>query len=293
MIITSEEVRRASLEEGFSLCGIARARVLTEREEPLRNWIAADMAAGMDYMVRTPERRIDPAALVEGARTVVVCAVNYKNGAWNQTVSPRIASYAYAPDYHTTIVGMLNNVLGRLPEGVHGRAFCDTAPILEKAWATEAGLGATGKNSLLITPEYGSFVLLGVLVLDARCDDYDAPFADDLCGRCTLCVDTCPTRAIVAPRVIDTRRCISRMTLEKNPRHSIDLNGWLAGCDACQSCCPHNRNTPLTSDPRFTPVIPAPASADFWRTLTRDEFDRIFSITPLARRGYDALKAAI
>ncbi len=297
-MLSAEKIRSAAFAEGFSLCGIARAEILSEHEEPLRRWLDGGLYGDMEYMRRAPAKRLDPASLVESARTVVVCAVNYKNTAWNQTEIPRIASYAYARDYHTTIKSMLHNILVQLAE-TRGRAFCDTAPILEKAWAVRAGLGWTGKNTLLITPEYGSFVLLGVLVLDAECDAYDSPIADG-CGTCTRCMDSCPNSAIVAPRIIDARRCIARLTLERRASESygnqegVDKNQkqtrpWLAGCDACQSCCPRNQDTPLSTDLRWMPVIPAPAHGEFWRTLTEEQFDSLFSETPLTRRGYEAL----
>jgi epoxyqueuosine reductase len=286
-LLSSEKIRSVALAEGFSLCGIARAEPLSEHEGPLHKWLDEGMDGGLEYMRRAPARRLDPAALVEGARTVVVCAVNYKNAAWNQLEAPRIASYAYARDYHKTIKTMLHNVLARFPE-VRGRAFCDTAPILEKAWAVRAGLGWRGKNSLLVTPDYGSFVLLGLLVLDAESDAYDTPMADR-CGTCTRCIDSCPNAAIVAPHIIDARRCIARVTLEKGAAEDVPTHGWSAGCDACQSCCPYNRGTPLATDPRWEPVIPAPASGDFWRTLTEEQFDTLLAETPLARRGYKGM----
>lgn len=304
-MISAEKIRRIAHAEGFSLCGIARAEVLAEHEKPLMRWLEEGMDGGMEYMRRAPVKRLNPEALVDGARTIIICAVNYKNAAWNQTESPRIASYAYLRDYHITIKAMLHNVLVQIPEA-RGRAFCDTAPILEKAWAVRAGLGWVGKNSLLITPEYGSFVLLGVLVLDAECDSYDAPVAGR-CGTCTRCIDACPAQAIVEPHVIDARKCIARLTLEKKSaaeqgrervsrESSPPLGGggvltrpWLAGCDECQSCCPYNIGTPFAADPRLLPLIPAPAPASFWRNLTREQFDNLLSQTPLARRGYDEL----
>jgi epoxyqueuosine reductase len=288
-LISSEKIRSAALAEGFSLCGIARAEVLSEHGESLRRWLDEGMDGGLEYMRRAPAKRLDPAALVEGARSVVVCAVNYKNAAWNQSETPRIASYAYARDYHTTIKTMLHNVMARFPEA-RGRAFCDTAPILEKAWAVRAGLGWVGKNSLLVTPDYGSFVLLGLLVLDGECDAYDTPRADG-CGTCTRCIDACPNAAITAPHIIDARRCIARITLEKDSAKDVPTHGWSAGCDACQSCCPYNRNTPLSDDPRWAPVIPAPAPGTFWRTLTEEQFDTLLAETPLARRGYASLRS--
>lgn len=295
MLLSSEKIRKTALEAGFSLCGIARAEALDDHAAPLQRWLDEGMDGGMEYMSREPWKRLDPAALVEGARTVVVCAVNFKNAAWDQTAEPRIASYAYARDYHTTIKSMLREMLGHIP-GAHGRAFCDTAPILEKAWAVRAGLGRAGKNSLLITPQYGSFVLLGLLVLDAECDAYDEPFERDMCGGCTRCIDACPAGAIVAPRIIDARRCIARLTLERpsaldgTAQETKRRYPWIAGCDACQSCCPHNMRTPLSEDPRWAPVITAPAPGEFWRTLTEEKFNEIFSATPLSRRGYKAIE---
>lgn len=290
--------------EGFSLCGIARSRPLDHHAGHLQRWLSQGLESGLEYMRRNSVKRSDPGALVENARTVVVCAVNYKNTAWDQTargVSPRIASYIYAPDYHTTVKSMLHALLGRIGEEypqASGRCFCDTAPILEKAWAVEAGLGWTGRNSLLITPSHGSFVFLGEIVLDMECDEYDTPYTGNGCGSCMICMDACPNRAIVSPRVIDTGRCISRLTLERMPQgctpRAGELHGWIAGCDQCQSCCPHNRHTPLANDPRFMPVVsPSQTTPEFWAKLTREEFDRHFSSTTLVRVGFDGLRSRI
>lgn len=301
MILSSEFIRCLAVDAGFSLCGIARCRELAEQAERLDGWLAAGMESGMEYMRRNRGKRLDPGALVEDAQTVVVCAVNYKNAAWNQTRSPKIASYAYAPDYHTLIKrmlgGMLEHIRTEYPD-VRGRYFSDTAPVLEKAWATEAGLGWTGKNSLLVTPQYGSLVLLGELVIDAQCDAYDQPYAGNGCGSCTRCMDACPNGAIAAQRVIDTGRCIARLANERMPEGAETplemLHGWLQGCDACQSCCPYNRETPFHTNPAFAPVIdPAQTTPEFWRALDEPQFQRIFGITPLARTGFGAIKSRI
>lgn len=304
MDVSSEFIRRTAFDAGFSLCGIARCRPLAERSGALESWLDGGLHSGMEYMERNREKRLDPGLLVEGARTVVVCAVNYKNTAWNQTAegrSPKIASYSYAPDYHTLIKQMLARMLERIAAeypGVGGRCFSDTAPVLEKSWASEAGLGWTGRNSLLITPQYGSFVLLGELMLNAECDSYDEPYAKDGCGSCTRCMDACPNGAIVSPRVIDTGRCIARLTNERMPEGveipSGMLHGWLSGCDECQSCCPYNQKTPLFSNPSFAPVVnPAATTPQFWRSLTGAGFLRIFGSTPLKRTGYEAIKSRI
>lgn len=296
-------IKRAAFRAGFDLCGIARSRPLGEQTPRLEWWLGCGFDSGLEYMRRNVAKRTDPAALVAGAQTVVVCAVNYKNRAWDQTANrgPKIASYAYAPDYHDTIRAMLRQVFDAVcaeyPE-VGGRCFVDTAPILEKAWAEEAGLGWRGRNSLIVTPQFGSFVLLGEIVFDAPCDDCDRPVAENGCGSCTLCVDSCPNGAITPDRMIDTSRCISRMTIERMsadaPVTPDGLHGWIFGCDECQTCCPRNAQTPLYTNPAFTPVVdPVCADAAFWRGLSREDFDRIFALTPLARTGYDLLRSRI
>ncbi len=302
MTVPSKFIRDLAAGAGFSLCGIARCRELGEQAGNLARWLASGMDSGMEYMRRNRERRLDPAAIVEGARTVVVCAVNYKNRAWDQTGrTMKIASYSYSPDYHTLIKQMLGAVLegirGEYPE-VRGRLFCDTAPVLEKSWAAEAGLGWIGKNSLLLTPQYGSFVLLGELVIDAECDIYDRPYAGDGCGSCMRCMEACPNGAIVSPRVVDTGRCIARLLNERMPEGaetpSAMLHGWLQGCDVCQSCCPHNRETPFCENPAFAPVIdPALTTPEFWRALTESEFYRIFGNTPLSRTGFEGIRSRV
>lgn len=305
-MIQSALIRQAALDAGFSLCGIARARPLSECEPFLDEWIRQGYESGLEYMRRNVRKRLDPSLLSEGAKTVVVCAVNYKNTAWDRTARPGIASYAYARDYHTTIKDMLSEVLARVQEtypAVNGRCFTDTAPILEKAWAVEAGLGWRGKNSLLVTPRYGSFVLLGEILLDAECEGYDAScltadpeHSGEGCGNCTRCIDNCPTGAIRAPGIVDTGRCIARLTIERLPEGVTvapdGLHGWIFGCDTCQSWCPRNARTPLSADPRFVPVIdPCETTLDFWQNLAEDEFDRIFGDTPLVRAGYAAVRS--
>ena len=229
-MLEAEWIRRQALGIGFDDCGVARCRRLDERAEGFSAWLAAGNHAGLGYLERHADKRLDPALLVEGARTVVVCLVSCNNGAWQESCRPvpdparpwepypRIASYALARDYHTTIREMLTALLDavrRRYPGVTGRCFTDTAPLMEKSWAAEAGLGWIGKNSLLVSPRFGSFVLLGEAVLDAPADHYDTPFAGERCGTCRRCMDACPNGAITAPRRLDLRRCISRLTIER------------------------------------------------------------------------------
>ena len=205
-MLESLHIKRLAVEAGFDLCGIARCRPFPENERRFRSWLAEGYNSSLDYLARNLDKRFDPARLVEGARTAVVCAVGYKNEAsegYPASCRTKIASYALTTDYHTTIRQMLRGMLGALRQRYHelqGRAFVDTAPLLEKQLAVEAGLGWIGRQSLLVTPTLGSFVLLGELLLTDEADSYDAPCTLEGCGRCNPCLVSCPTGALIAPR---------------------------------------------------------------------------------------------
>lgn len=314
-MLASAWIRETALELGFSVCGIARSRPLDERRTAYGEWLGAGMHDGLRYLERNVDKRFDPATLVDGAKSVIVCAVHYNNEAWRESCAaeiaaadgffpisgmPRgnvasfgkIASYALARDYHATIKEMLHALLARIRErypDVCGRCFTDSAPVLEKSWAVEAGLGWIGKNTLLISPEYGSFLLLGELVVDAEADAYDAPYPRDGCGACRRCLDACPNAALVEPRRLDLRRCISHLTIERpsasfsSPREPLPpddprLHGWRFGCDICQAVCPYNRHAPRVADARFFPL--------FDPSIPDAPVDR----TPLAQRNAARIK---
>lgn len=299
-MINSDTIKRLARDAGFTLCGIARARMLTEHAEPFAAGLAASGERVLHYLADRPQRRLDPSCLVAGARTVISCAVDYRNfysgGYPAGFANPKVCSYALSTEYQPKIKAMLTAMLGRLREtypAVSGRAFCDTSAILEKAWATEAGLGWIGRNSLLVNPDYGSFLLLGELVVDADCDAYDTPYEGVGCGECRRCVDGCPAQAVAANRTIDTGRCISRLTIEKTAGQAApaELHGWIYGCDECQSVCPYNRPRGNAVNPNFAPVFdPANFSAERWRNMTENEFRSLFDGTPLPRTGLDRIK---
>ena len=291
-MLDHRNIKRLAAGEGFDLCGIAPCRHLAENEARFREWLAAGYQSSLDYLERNADKRFDPRRLVERARTAVVCAVAYKNRAsegYPPGCRTRIASYACAADYHTTIRDRLRRMLAALKAAhpaLEGRAFVDTAPLCEKQLAVEAGLGWIGRQSLLVTPQYGSFVLLGELILTDEADAYDAPFEGEGCGRCRRCLESCPTGALVRSRMLDTGRCIACHTIEKEPGTEVDLHGWIFGCDACQSCCPHNLRAPLHRDPAFDPLFdPLAMDEAAWLALDEARFGELFGCTPLTRSG--------
>ena len=190
---------------------------------------------------------------------------------------------------------MLGDLFGRLraaEPALAGRAFVDSAPLVEKQLAVEAGLGWIGRQSLLVTPRFGSFVLLGELVLDAACDRYDEPLAGAGCGSCRRCVEACSTGAVCNDRAIDARRCISCHTIERTPAAEIALDGWIFGCDACQSRCPYNLRAPLHLHPAFDPLFdPLSFPPERWLAMEEAEFRTSFGRTPLMRSGLRRLQA--
>lgn len=290
-------IKRLATDAGFDLCGVARSRPFPENEGWFRDWLGKGYHASLGYLERYLDKRFDPGLLVGGARTAVVCAVSYKNRAgegYPPDHGAKVASYACTGDYHTTIRRMLTGMLDTLCKaypGLTGRAFVDTAPLLEKQLAVEAGLGWIGRQSLLVTPRYGSYVLLGELLLTEEADHYDAPFEGSRCGRCRNCLESCPTGALVAPKVVDTRHCIARHTVEKPTEGRPGLHGWIFGCDRCQSCCPYNRKAPMHANAAFDPLFdPLTMTPEEWLAMDDAEFERRMNTTPLSRSGLERIK---
>lgn len=293
-------IKKAAATVGFDLCGVAPCRHLDEGEVRFREWLGAGYQSTLSYLERNTEKRFDPRLLVEGARTAVICAVGYKNAvgegypAGHRT---KVASYACTADYHTTIREMLRELfeaLRAVSPDLRGRAFVDTAPLAEKLLAVEAGLGWIGRQSLLVTPELGSYLVLGELILTEQADRYDTPFGESRCGGCRACVESCPTGAVMPGRGIDTARCISCHTIEREPSLRIGLDGWIFGCDACQSCCPWNRRAPQHRNRAFDPVFdPLGMDTAAWQALDEAAFERLCGRTPLTRSGLERIRRNI
>jgi epoxyqueuosine reductase len=294
-------IKRLAHEVGFDLCGVAQCRVFEDDRRFFEGWIREGFASSLDYLKRNVELRADANRLVEGAKSVIVCGISYKNVAsegYPEQHQAKVASYACTTDYHTTIKQMLFELGRRLKEvdsTLSARCFVDSAPIFEKRYAVEAGLGWIGRQSLLITPEYGSFVLLGEIVMTAECDGYDSPLETVGCGECHRCVEACPNGAIGENRVVDTRRCIACRTIEPMASgERVELDGWIFGCDRCQSVCPYNQRAAIHSNPRFNPLFnPLEFDAERWLDMSDDEFETLASNTPITRAGLQRLKLAL
>lgn len=258
----TSELKRRALELGFDKVGVVSAEPLDEERARLEEWLARGHQAEMEWMARGVERRTDPREILPGARTVVAVALNYFTP-HEHTDDPRagkISRYAWGDDYHDVLGEKLKALLAFVKElapGAHGKVCVDAQPSMDKAWAVRAGLGWIGKHTNLITRDLGSWVFLGELVLDIELA-YDAARVEDHCGTCTLCLEACPTGAIVEPYVVDAARCISYATIELRapelPREVAEnLEGWLYGCDICQDVCPWNRFERPTAETRFEP----------------------------------------
>ena len=299
-MVNSAYIKTSALQLGFDLCGVAPCKYFEQNERAYLSWLEQGYDSSLGYMRNHLDRRFDVREMVEGAQSVVVCAVSYKSqisGGYADSNSCKVASYACNRDYHKTIKKMLLSLLKELQAqypSLQGRAFVDSAPLLEKQYAVEAGLGWIGRQSLLVTPEYGSYVLLGELVLSERVDCYDSPYQGVGCGECRRCMDACPTGAIVAPMTINTARCISCRTIESENDNNIDLHGWIFGCDECQNTCPYNKRAMMHSNEAFNPLFdPRTMSADDWLAMDEEEFSLRFGATPLKRSGLERIKRNI
>lgn len=296
-MLLQKDIKKLAADAGFDLCGITPCRHMAGNEAWYCDWIAHGYQSSLGYMEQNADKRFDPRLLMEGARTAVICAAAYKNRigeGYPPGHKAKVASYACAPDYHDTMRRMLHTLLAALKAaypGLEGRAYVDTAPLAEKQLAVEAGLGWIGRQSLLVTPQLGTYVLLGELLLADEADTYDTPFEGSGCGRCRNCIESCPTGAIVAPKVIDTGRCIACHTIEREPHDPIDLDNWIFGCERCQSCCPYNEKAPMHTNPGFDPLFnPLAMSPEVWKNLSDEEFDAKMGTTPLTRSGLDRIR---
>ena len=244
----TETIKQRAYDLGFCKVGIARADRLSQESGRLNDWLRRGYHGTMRWMESKLEKRADPRNILPGAKSVLSVALNYYTDARHADDASigKVSRYAWGDDYHDVLTQLLDKLLEQIrtiePSAV-GIAYVDTGPVMDKVWAQRAGIGWEGKHTNVITQEYGSWVFLGEIILNLELA-YDEP-ATDHCGSCTLCIEACPTQAIVEPYVLDSNRCISYLTIEHRgeipPEFSAQFEGWIYGCDICQDVCPWNR----------------------------------------------------
>ncbi len=284
---------------GFEGCGASKAVRLDEEARRLEQWLLGDRQASMGWMENHFEKRVDPRRLVDGAQSVISVIHNYYQPVQAASLSRvgKISRYAWGDDYHLVMkekLFALFNWLDARVGGVHGRAFVDSAPVLDKAWAQRSGLGWIGKHSNLLNRTLGSFFFIGELIVDVPLD-YDQR-GDDYCGSCTRCIDACPTDAIYRPYVVDANRCISYWTIEHRGDDlpsdlSAGFDNWIFGCDVCQDVCPWNKYKRPTRESRYGPR-PGMTDSELesWMEIDLEEFRRRFRNNPVKRATFAGFK---
>ena len=284
--MTADEIRSLARECGFELAGIARAEPLAEDGRRYLDWVARGMAGAMGYLTdRRATIRTDPKQLLPAARSIICVGKLYNTSQPGQSNGGCISRYAWGSDYHDVVRRGLENLVAKLPAGHDYKICVDTAPLLERSYARQAGLGWIGKNTCLINQDQGSWFFLGEILTTLDIAPDSPP--PDRCGTCTRCIDACPTQAI-APEgyELDARRCISYFTIELHGPVPEDMRSGIGqnifGCDICQDVCPWNRDAPITGEPAFEPRRAAP-SLDQLASITADDFTETFRASPIRR----------
>jgi epoxyqueuosine reductase len=295
----SEKIKSEALKLGFTKVGIARAEALDEEAKRLREWLNRGYHSTMDWMERNFEKRTDPRNIVPNAKSVICVAINYYTPQQhsNDPSAGKISRYAWGDDYHdivTKTLKMLWSWMKKEFPGIEGRYYVDTGPVMDKVWAERAGIGWIGKHTNVLTQDIGSWIFLGEIITTLELE-YDEP-ATDHCGTCSLCIEACPTNAIVEPYVVDSNKCISYLTIEHrdeiDPTLGEKFENWIYGCDICQDVCPWNQKFSVeTTEEPFAPresnVAPR---LDEWKEMTQAEFTRQFKGSAIKRTKLEGLK---
>jgi len=291
-------LKHTALQLGFAYVGISKARRLDEEEDRLAAWLQQGMHGKMHYMTEHFEKRLSPALLVPGAKSVISLMFNYYSEEKQQPDAPKISMYAYGKDYHLVVKEKLKELV-RLAEAtigkIEGRVFVDSAPVMERVWAKEGGLGWIGKNTLLLNKQMGSYFFLAEIISDLELE-YDQPVKDH-CGTCTACIDACPTDAI-QPYVVDATKCISYLTIELKDEipkgFAGKMDNWMFGCDICQQVCPWNRFSTPHHEPQFEPKDELlNMNRKDWEEITEEIFSNLFKNSAVKRTKFKGLKRNI
>lgn len=287
----TQYVKAEALRLGFDVCGIAKAEpVESAAAEFCDRWVEAGLNGTMSYLERNRDKRYNPTLLVEGCRSIIVAGMNYANGKPVEGIS----LYAQGEDYHKAVKDrlflLLKGINGKVP--CSGRPFCDSAPLLERYWAVQAGLGWIGRNHQLIVPGRGSYFFLGELLVNLELE-YDTPYASGHCGECRRCIGNCPTKALQEDG-FDARKCLSYLTVEYRGELPVNIGKKMGncfyGCDRCQTACPHNRFAITNSTPEFQPKKELlEMTPERWQALTQEEYGMLFGKSAVERCGYRQL----
>ena len=292
-------LKKLAAELNFMYCGVSKAGPLGDEAHKLEQWLNKGLHGKMRYMENYFDKRINPTLMVEGAKSVVTLLFNYYNPEKQKdSEAPKISRYAYGEDYHKVVKQKLFELMHRLEEqigAISGRAFVDSAPVMDKAWAVRSGAGWMGKNTNVIRPHAGSWFFIAELIIDVELEA-DGPIKD-YCGTCTRCIDACPTEALT-PYQIDATKCISYLTIEL--REAIPdafkgkMDNWMFGCDVCQEVCPWNRFAEKHSEPAFEPHPDLlNLTKDDWEDLSQEVFSQVLGKAAVERVGYMGLKRTI
>ena len=294
-------IKQKALELGFSACGIAQARSLEEERERLKSFLEKNYHGKMGYLANHFEKRLDPRLMVDGAKSIIVVLLNYFPHQLQAGANlPLISKYAYGKDYHLVIrekLKQLQAFINDEMQAVSGRCFTDSAPVLERSWAVEAGLGWIGKNGLLLNRELGSYFFIGELIVDLDLE-YDQPYTKEHCGSCNQCLSACPTKALEKPYILNAQKCISYLTIElKDPipeEFHPQLMRRAYGCDICQDVCPWNQRPTKHTTSEFTPNDALlQFTKEDWLNLSKEQFNSIFKDSAVKRAGFEKLKENI
>ena len=287
----TQYIKAEALRLGFDVCGIAKAEAVESSTAGFCDlWVKDGYNGTMGYLERNCDKRYDPTLLVEGCRSIIVVALNYTP---SQAIEG-ISHYAQGEDYHKAVKDrlflLLKSINGKAP--CNGRPFCDSAPVLERYWAVQAGLGWIGRNHQLIIPQRGSYFFLGELLIDAELD-YDKPFEQNHCGECRRCINNCPTAAL-DEHCFDARKCLSYLTIEHRGELPENIGEKMGncfyGCDRCQTSCPHNRFAKPNNTPELQPTPELlQMTTERWHSLTKEEYDSLFRKSAVERCGYEQL----
>jgi epoxyqueuosine reductase len=288
-------IRVEALKLGFLDCGFSQVRTLCEVEEHYRQWLRNNYHASMSYLERNLEKRLNPGLLVENSKSVISLLYNYYTPDAFSDQEYKISKYAYGDDYHDVIRERLNSLdkyIRQIAENVEQRCFVDSAPVFERQWAMNSGLGWIGKNTCLITKKQGSFVFIAEIITNLELK-YNAP-VKDYCGSCSKCIEACPTGAILPDRTINSHKCISYITIENKeaiPNYFKNrIKNFIFGCDICQDVCPWNKKSVQHNEPLF---ILNKRLSDFkkvdWKVLNEGEFKELFRKSAVKRTKYSGL----